>query len=109
MPQMLTLSNGRPETILSPKDFEDLIDKHMGMDCANYYQNQIKQLSELIRDLDSYVDDNDRAMLLYIYREGDTVPDNIYQLAKSKGISQDSIWKLVNELERKVAKRRGLL
>lgn len=32
MPQMLTLSNGRPETILSPKDFEDLIDKHMGMD-----------------------------------------------------------------------------
>ena len=35
MPQMLTLSNGRPETILSTKDFEDLIDKHMGMDCAN--------------------------------------------------------------------------
>lgn len=60
MPQMLTLSNGRPETILSPKDFEDLIDKqHMGMDCANYYQNQIEQLSELIRDLDSYVDDKD--------------------------------------------------
>lgn len=56
---MLTLSNGRPETILSPKDFEDLIDKHMGMDCANYYQNQIEQLSELIRDLDSYVDDKD--------------------------------------------------
>lgn len=55
MPQMLTLSNGRPETILSPKDFEDLIDKH----CANYYQNQIEQLSELIRDLDSYVDDKD--------------------------------------------------
>ncbi|MCU6699137.1 hypothetical protein [Dorea ammoniilytica] len=36
-----------------------MIDKHMGMDCANYYQNQIKQLSELIRDLDSYVDDKD--------------------------------------------------
>lgn len=59
MPQMLTLRNGKPETILSPKDFEDLIDKHMGMDCANYYQNQIEQLSELIRDLDSYVDDKD--------------------------------------------------
>ena len=59
MPQMLTLSNGRPETILSMKDFKDLIDKRMGMDCANYYQNQIEQLSELIRDLDSYVDDKD--------------------------------------------------
>ena len=59
MPQMLTLNNGRPETILSSKDFEDLIDKHMGMDCANYYQKQIEQISELIRDLDSYVDDRD--------------------------------------------------
>lgn len=59
MPQMLTLINGRLKTILSPKDFEDLINKHMGMGCANYYQKQIEQLSEIIRDLDSYVDDRD--------------------------------------------------
>ena len=57
MPQVLTMSNGRPETILSPKDFEDLIDKHMGMDSANYYQNQIEQLSECIRELSSYIAD----------------------------------------------------
>ena len=31
------------------------------------------------------------------------------QIAKAKGLRQDSVWKLVNELERKVAKRRGLL
>ena len=59
MPQMLTLINGRLKTILSPKDFEGLINKHMGMGCANYYQKQIEQLSEIIRDLDSYVDDRD--------------------------------------------------
>lgn len=59
MPQMLKMSNGRPETILSPKDFEDLIDKHMGLDSANYYQNQIEQLSECIRDLAQYVGDSD--------------------------------------------------
>ena len=53
--------------------------------------------------------DSERDNLLYIYREGDTVPDNIYQLAKSRGVSQDGIWKLVNDLERKVAKQRGLL
>lgn len=58
MPRVLSMSNGRPETILSPKDFEDLIDKHMGMDCANYYQNQIEQLSECIRDLSNYIDDS---------------------------------------------------
>lgn len=59
MPQMLTMSNGRPEIILSPKDFEDLIDKYMGLDCANYYQNQIEQLSACIRDLAQYIDDKD--------------------------------------------------
>lgn len=53
--------------------------------------------------------DSEREMLLTIYREGDTIPDNVYQIAKSKGIKQDSVWKLINELERKVAKRRGLL
>lgn len=53
--------------------------------------------------------DSDQELLLYIYREGDTIPDNIYQLSKSKDMSQDTIWKLVNELEKKVAKKRGLL
>lgn len=59
MPRVLTMSNGRPETIFSPKDFEDLIDKHMGLECANYYQNQIEQLSECIRGLVTYIDDKD--------------------------------------------------
>lgn len=59
MPRVLMMNNGRPETILSPKDFEDLIDKYMGMDCANYYQNQIEQLSSYIRDLVGYIDDKD--------------------------------------------------
>lgn len=59
MPQVLQMSNGRPETIISPKDFEDLVDKYMGMDCANYYQNQIEQLSECIESLASYVNDKD--------------------------------------------------
>ena len=59
MLQVLAMSNGRPETILSPKDFEDLIDKHMGLDSANYYQNQIEQLSECIRGLTDYINDRD--------------------------------------------------
>lgn len=60
MPQVLQMSNGRPEVIVYPKDFEDLIDKYMSTECANYYQNQIEQLSECIKSLASYV--NDRAI-----------------------------------------------
>lgn len=53
--------------------------------------------------------DSDRETLLTIYRGRDTIPDNVYQISKEKGIKQDIIWRLVNDLERKVAKRRGLL
>ncbi|MDL2301826.1 hypothetical protein LJC58_05665 [Lachnospiraceae bacterium OttesenSCG-928-D06] len=59
MPQVLVMNDGRPETILSPKDFEDLVDKHMGLDSANYYQHQIEQLSECIRGLTDYINDKD--------------------------------------------------
>lgn len=51
----------------------------------------------------------EQEMLLTIYREGDTILDNIYNLSVSLEINQDILWKLVNELERKVAKRRGLV
>jgi hypothetical protein len=58
----------------------------------------LKDCSE--RDLD---------MIAEIYRPGDTIPDKIYQMAKSYGIHQDSIWSLINGIERRVAKKRGLL
>lgn len=57
MPHLITVKNDKPTTILSPKDFEDLIAEHMGYECANFYREQIEQLSDCIRDLDSYVDD----------------------------------------------------
>lgn len=53
--------------------------------------------------------ENDREVLLAIYREGDTVADNVYNLSKQKGISQSTVWKLINQLERKVAVYRELL
>lgn len=52
--------------------------------------------------------DKERDLLLAVYREGDTVPDNVYNLSVALNINQDTIWKLVNELERKVAENRGL-
>lgn len=53
--------------------------------------------------------DSDREMLVAIYAGGDTIPDNVYNMAKEKGLKQDTIWNKLNELERKVAKRRGLM
>lgn len=53
--------------------------------------------------------DSEREILIAIYAEGDTISDNVYQIAKKTDMKQDTIWKLINDLERKVAKRRGLM
>lgn len=53
--------------------------------------------------------ERDMDTISYIYRPGDTVSDKIYLLAKSKQISQDTIWHLINTTERKVAQKRGLV
>jgi hypothetical protein len=45
----------------------------------------------------------------HIYRPGDTVPDKIYQLSLSNRVSQDTIWHLINTIERKIAQKRGLI
>jgi hypothetical protein len=53
--------------------------------------------------------ERDMGIVSDLYRPGDTIADKIYELSKSKGIPQDTIWSLVNRVERAVAKRRGLV
>ena len=53
--------------------------------------------------------DKEQDILMTVYREGDTIPDNVYRVSVDRNIKQDTIWKLINELERKVAKRRNLI
>jgi predicted transcriptional regulator len=50
-----------------------------------------------------------RETLLTIFENGDTIPDSVYTLSKNLGVKQDSIWKLLSDLERKTAKKRGLI
>ncbi len=52
---------------------------------------------------------DDRTLLISIYKEADTIADNVYQISKQKGIPQSRIWKLISNVERKVARYRELL
>lgn len=54
-------------------------------------------------------DTDEQNVLLTIYSGNDTIPDNVYELSKERNLKQDYVWKLINELERKVARRRGLI
>ena len=53
--------------------------------------------------------DEARDILLSIYMEDDNLVECINRAAKREHLSADRIWNLVNKLEKKVAKRRGLI
>ena len=51
----------------------------------------------------------EKETLFRIYRKGDTIADNIYHLSIERGVTQDALWAVAVRLERKIAKKRGLL
>ena len=53
--------------------------------------------------------ENDRSIIISIYSGFDTLSDNIYEVAQRRNINQSVIWDLTKEVERKIARKRGLL
>ena len=77
----------------SPR-FNTEVDKNNWVACHAVVKNLDHKTIEIVRE---------------IYGPGDTIPDKIYHLSKTLGLTQDYIWNIVNTLERNVAKKRGLL
>lgn len=50
-----------------------------------------------------------RQILIEVYGGYDTLPDEVYKASKKIHIHQNWIWDLMKEVEKKIAKRRGLL
>ena len=61
--------------------------------------------NEVMRTLDPH----DLKLACDIYRRGDTVADNIYRIATARRGSQGYYWKLVDDIEYKIAQKRGLI
>lgn len=57
MRQVIELKDRSVETIFGARDFEYLIDKYMGYESAKCYRQQIEELSDCIRDMANYIDD----------------------------------------------------
>lgn len=51
----------------------------------------------------------DMDMLITLYGMNESLPDAISRLAKDRRIHPNRVWNTVNDLERKIAKRRGLI
>lgn len=53
--------------------------------------------------------DRDKDILVSVYGGFDTLSDNVYETAKKHGINQNIIWDMLKDVEKKIAKQRGLL
>ena len=51
----------------------------------------------------------EKEILLWVYALHDTIADNVYEVSQEHHIDQNTIWDLLKEFERIVAKKRGLL
>ena len=49
------------------------------------------------------------AIITDVYSGYDTLPDEVYNASKKYNIDQNIIWDLMKEVERKIAKKRGLI
>ena len=63
MGQVIKLANGSVETILNEKDFEDILDKYLGTEAADYFHSlfkdydEVEELQEKVEELESKVED----------------------------------------------------
>lgn len=53
--------------------------------------------------------DTERNIFIEVYSGFDTLSDNVYETAKRHGVNQAIIWDMMKVVERKIAKRRGLM
>lgn len=74
--------------------FKSEVDKNNWFACANVIKGYL---------------DTDQDILVAVYSGYDTLADNVYQTAKKYNIDQSIIWDMMKEVERKIAKRRGLM
>lgn len=49
------------------------------------------------------------SMLRQVYTLRDTIPDNVYQVAKENGINQNDLWTLMAMAEKRFAQERDLI
>ena len=57
----------------------------------------------------SQFSENALALLNQIYTRKDTIPDNVYQVAREHGIQQNDLWTLMAMAEKRFAQERDLI
>ena len=79
---------------LSQPHFKSEVDKNNWFSCERVIRNY---------------SDRDKEIIVSAYGGFDTLTDNVYETSKKYGVNRNIIWDMMKEVERKIARRRGLL
>ena len=79
---------------LHPIGFKSTVDRNNWRACA---------------DIIISYSDRDRDILTMVYGGRDTLSDNVYEVAKKYSMNQAIIWDMMKDVERKIARERGLV
>jgi hypothetical protein len=52
---------------------------------------------------------SDQRLVQKLYGPGDTLSDKVYGIAQARRMSQGPLWKLIDDIEYKIAKQRGMI
>lgn len=55
------------------------------------------------------LDEKEQLILIDVYHRNDTMADNVYEVAKARGINQDEIWILIGLVSNRIARERKLI
>lgn len=108
MAEVIVLKDGSVETLLQPKDFQYLVDKHMGYDAATYFETMVEELQEeadyvqakIDTDLEAYeadLESNTRCL-------NDLLDDIevMTNMLENKRLNKSKMAKLLDQMETKI-------
>ena len=108
MADVLSLKDGSIETLFEPKDFQYLVEKHMGWDAEKYFENLISKLQEqadyntakVDTDLESYeasIESNTRCFQ-DILEELKVIND----LLNKQRVDKLKLFKVIEQIEKQI-------
>lgn len=51
----------------------------------------------------------DKEIIRAVYSRNDTFGDNVYEVAKARGVNQEEVYRMIATVSKRIAKERGLL
>ena len=78
-------------------------------DLSHFRSETDRENWQACHNIVSSLPEDERVIVVAVYKPADTVRSNVSNAAKNMRMSRETVWKIINEVERRVAEQRGLI